>query len=195
MRHEITTARTTPLSPVAQIATNLRVERGRAGVSLSELARAAGVSKSTLSQLEAGAGNPSVETLWAVATALEIPFARLVETCAAPVQVIRAEERAAIPSARADYLATLLAPGHARERRDIFVIELEPGEARQADPHPRGSVEHVIVAAGRLRMGPADRLVEAAAGDYVSFPGDVAHRYEALEPGSWAVLVMQHQGS
>jgi quercetin dioxygenase-like cupin family protein len=49
-----------------------------------------------------------------------------------------------------------------------------------------------VVAAGRLAAGPMGETVELAPGDYVSFPGDVAHRYEALEPGTWAVLVMEH---
>lgn len=182
-------------SPVGQIARNIKAERQRAGVSLSELARAARVSKSTLSQLEAGTGNPSVETLWAVATALEIPFARLVEVPDAAVHVIRAGERAAVPSTHGGYAATLLAPGQARERRDVYAITLEPGQPREAAAHPRGTVEHLVVAAGRVRVGPLDRLVEVAAGDYVTFPGDVAHRYDALETGSWFVLVMQHPGS
>ena len=63
-------------SPLAtQIAAALRRERARAGVSLTELARRAGIAKSTLSQLESGSGNPSVETLWALGTALGVPFA------------------------------------------------------------------------------------------------------------------------
>ena len=33
--------------------------------------------------------------------------------------------------------------------------------------------------------------VELGPGDYVTFPGDVAHDYEALEP-SWLVLIMEH---
>ena len=35
-------------------------------ISLTELARRAGLAKSTLSQLEAGTGNPSIETLWSL---------------------------------------------------------------------------------------------------------------------------------
>src|SRR5690242_11606233 len=61
----------TPTSaPLAAIAAALRRERARAGLSLTELARRAGVAKSTLSQLESGLGNPSVETLWALGVAL-----------------------------------------------------------------------------------------------------------------------------
>ena len=44
----------------------LRRERERVGLSLSELAKRAGIAKSTLSQLESASGNPSVETLWAL---------------------------------------------------------------------------------------------------------------------------------
>src|SRR3954452_462921 len=72
--------------PLATIAAALRRERERVGVSIAELARRAGVAKSTLSQLEAGSGNPSIETLWS----LGVPFSRLVEPPAPSVRVIRA---------------------------------------------------------------------------------------------------------
>ena len=63
--------------PITVIAQSLVRERTRAGLSLAEVARRAGIAKSTLSQLEAGNGNPSLETLWALCVALDIPFARL----------------------------------------------------------------------------------------------------------------------
>src|SRR5262244_1740374 len=77
---------------VAQIAASLRRERAKAGISLTELARRAGIAKSTLSQLESGAGNPSVETLWAICVALDAPFSRLLDPPRALTQVIRAGE-------------------------------------------------------------------------------------------------------
>lgn len=75
--------------PIEIIAKGLTRERQRAGLSLAEVARRAGVAKSTLSQLEAGQGNPSIETLWALCVALNIPFARLMEEPSNQVQVIR----------------------------------------------------------------------------------------------------------
>jgi transcriptional regulator with XRE-family HTH domain len=65
------------------IAKSLVRERLRTGLSLAEIARRAGIAKSTLSQLEAGNGNPSIETLWSLCVALDIPFARLLEPQAA----------------------------------------------------------------------------------------------------------------
>ena len=180
-------------SPLATIAAALRRERARAGISLAELARRAGLAKSTLSQLEAGNGNPSVETLWSLGVALGVPFSRLVEPPAPVFRVIRAEERPAVPSDQAASLGTLLSAGAAHHRRDLYVITMEPGAVRHAEAHLPGSIEHVVVAAGRLRTGPETEPVELAVGDYAAFPGDVPHLYEALAPGTWLTLVMEHR--
>jgi transcriptional regulator with XRE-family HTH domain len=182
-----------PTPPLATIASALRRERGRVGISLTELARRAGVAKSTLSQLESGAGNPSVETLWSLAVALGVPFGRLVEPPDQQVRVLRAGTGSRLRSEHADLFATLLAAGSTHARRDLYLMEIEPGAARHAEPHLPGSVEHLIVGSGRLRTGPADEEIDLGPGDYVTFPGDVPHRYQALEPGTWAVLVMEHR--
>ncbi|MBM0239622.1 helix-turn-helix transcriptional regulator [Micromonospora sp. ATA32] len=181
-----------PAPPLATIAAALRHERDRVGISLTELARRAGIAKSTLSQLESGVGNPSVETLWALGVALGVPFSRLVEPPATSIQVIRAGEGPRIRAEHADFTGTLLAAGSAHARRDVYLIELEPGAIRTAEAHTPRSVEHIVVAAGRLRVGPESDLVELGPGDYATFPGDAPHRYEALAPGTFAVLVMEH---
>ena len=68
-----------PGSPMDRLAHALRRERERRGLSLSETAKRAGIGKSTLSQLEGGSGNPSVETLWALATALDVQLSQLLD--------------------------------------------------------------------------------------------------------------------
>lgn len=177
--------------PLDVIAASLRREREQAGLTLTELARRAGIAKSTLSQLESGTGNPSVETLWALGVALGVPFSRLVDPPTPQVRVIRAGQAPVLRSEEADYGAALLSSGTAGTRRDLYVLELEPGTPRRADPHIPGSVEHVVVTGGRLRLGPSDSPVELEPGDYISFSGDVPHLYEALEPAT-AVLLMEH---
>ncbi|HEX5597071.1 MAG TPA: XRE family transcriptional regulator [Micromonosporaceae bacterium] len=184
--------RTIDMSPLAIIATAIRRERERAGISLTELARRAGIAKSTLSQLEAGNGNPSVETLWALSIALDVPFSRLVEQRMPAVRVIRSGHGPRVQAEHAEFAATLLAAGSPHARRDLYRLELEPGARRDAEPHLPGSVEHLIIAAGRIRTGPTTDLVELDSGDYVSFAGDVPHSYEALEAGTVAILVMEH---
>lgn len=181
-----------PAPPLATIAAAIRRERERVGVSLTELARRAGIAKSTLSQLESGVGNPSVETLWALGVALDVPFSRLVEPPSPTVRVVRAGEGPRIRSEHADFAGTLLSAGSTHARRDVYLLELEPGTVRKAEAHTPRSIEHVVVGAGRMRVGPEADPVELGPGDYATFPGDAPHRYEALAPGTFAVLVMEH---
>ena len=179
-------------APLEVIAASLRRERRRTGLSLTEVARRAGIAKSTLSQLESGTGNPSVETLWAICVALDVPFSRLVDPPRPLTHVIRADEGPTIAAAEADYRATLLASCPPGARHDVYRIEAGPGQARASEPHMPGVVEHVVLSTGRALIGVADEPVELAPGDYIRYPGDVAHVFEALEPGTLAVLLSEH---
>jgi transcriptional regulator with XRE-family HTH domain len=179
-------------APLEVIAASLRRERRRSGLSLTEVARRAGIAKSTLSQLESGAGNPSLETLWAICVALDAPFSRLLDPPRPHVQVIRAGEGPTVSAAQADYQATLLAACPPGARRDVYRISAEPGYARESQPHMPGVVEHVVLSAGRALVGVAGEPVELGPGDYVCYPADLPHVFEALEPGTSAVVVSEH---
>ena len=175
----------------SRIAHALRREREGAGVSVSELARRAGVSKATVSQLEGGAGNPSVETLWALADALGVTFAHFVDEEAATPTLVRAAAADGVPSSAAPYVASLLAASPPNARRDIYLIRAEPGEPRISAPHQRGTTEHLVLIGGRARVGPTDAPIELEPGDYLSYAGDAPHVFEALTPGTSAVLVSE----
>jgi transcriptional regulator with XRE-family HTH domain len=179
-------------APLAVIAQSLRRERARVGLSLTEVARRAGIAKSTLSQLESGTGNPSVETLWALGVALDVPFSRLVEPPVPSVQVIRVGDGPAVFSERSNYVATLLSSCPANARRDLYLISAEPGHPRESDPHMSGVVEHVVLGAGRAMVGLAGDPVELQPGDYVRYPGDVPHVFRALAVGTRAVMLSEH---
>jgi quercetin dioxygenase-like cupin family protein len=55
-----------------------------------------------------------------------------------------------------------------------------------------GVVEHVVLSSGRALVGPADAPVELSPGDYVAYPGDLPHIFQALDEGTSAVLVSEH---
>jgi transcriptional regulator with XRE-family HTH domain len=179
-------------APLELIAAALRRERRRTGLSLTEVARRAGIAKSTLSQLESGTGNPSLETLWAICVALDAPFSRLLDPPRPRVQVIRADEGPTVSAAQADYQATLLAACPPGARRDVYRIAAEPGHARVSEAHMPGVMEHVVLSAGRALVGVAGEPVELGPGDYICYPGDLKHVFEALEPRTLAVLVSEH---
>lgn len=177
--------------PISLIAESLVRERSRTGLSLAEIARRAGIAKSTLSQLESGQGNPSLETLWSLCVALDIPFARLLEPHQNQTQVIRRGEGTKVVAERGNYEAILLAACPPGARRDIYLLQTQPGAARISQPHIAGSVEHIIVTQGRARVGltAAPEILES--GDYICYPGDQEHIFEALEPDTLALLVAE----
>jgi quercetin dioxygenase-like cupin family protein len=106
--------------------------------------------------------------------------------------VIRAGDGPVVFSEKADWAATLLASCPPNARRDLYLITAEPGTARESDPHMPGVVEHVVVSTGRARVGLLDEPAELAPGDYIAYPGDVPHIFEALEPGTVAVMASEH---
>ncbi len=164
------------------IAANVKLLRHQAGMTLAELAAAADLGKSTLAQLESGKSNPSVETLWALAAALKVPFARLIEDQRPPLRVVRARDVPPMRSAEAPgWAGRLLTTGDRRGSFDLYALDLEAGSARHADAHHAGVVEHLVVVIGRLIAGPQGETVELGPGDMVTFAADVPHEYEALE--------------
>ncbi len=176
---------------VRNVAANIRRLRTTAGMTLSDLASAARIGKSTLAQLESGRANPNVETLWAIASALRVPFGRLVEEDRPALRVVRAAELPVVQAAESEgWAGRLLASSHGRGTFDLYAIDLEPGTIRHADAHHAGVVEHMVVVSGRMRVGPRASPVELGAGDLVSFAADVDHVYEALEASHVVMLTV-----
>jgi transcriptional regulator with XRE-family HTH domain len=175
---------------VKTVATNVRALRMQADMTLAELATAAGLGKSTLAQLESGKANPSVETLWAIAAALKVPFARIVEEVRPSLKVVRAADVPPMHSAETPgWAGRLLTASHGRGTFDLYALDLERGAVRHAAPHHPGVLEHLVVVVGRLRAGPEDGPVLLEQGDMVSFAADVPHMYEALETAHCVLLM------
>jgi transcriptional regulator with XRE-family HTH domain len=177
----------------ARVAASVRQHRDRDGRSLAELAAAAGIGKSTLHAIETGDANPSIETIWALARALGVPFGELLDPPGPDVRVVRAGEGPRIESAEgAGMIAHLVATTARGARTEWYTLELAAGPSRIAEGHTAGTVEHVYVTRGRLRVGPADDPVELEPGELAVFRGDVEHRYDALEDGTRALLLLEY---
>jgi transcriptional regulator with XRE-family HTH domain len=165
--------------------------RSAAGLSAQALARRSGVSRGTLAQLEAGEGNPTVDTLYALANALGVPLAELL---APPpdepgVHVVRAGSGPSVPggTTEAELLERFDRPGLFGE---LYAIRFFPGEARHSQAHPLGVVEHLYLHDGHVRVGPEDAPVELGPGDYARYDGSVPHIYEALGGEASGTLMM-----
>ncbi|HEV7752943.1 MAG TPA: XRE family transcriptional regulator [Baekduia sp.] len=178
-----------PNEIVKVVGTNLRRLRTLDGRSLSDLARASGVAKATLSALEGGRGNPTLETLSALAAALQVPMGDLITAAdPEPVTVVRNDEGTDIPGTANDLrLIARFTPGGTVE---VYEAQWPKRSTRNAGGHGPGTREHVFITRGGLRVGPLGREVGLAGGDYATFAADEPHIYEA-RAGTRALLLMQ----
>lgn len=178
---------------VGMVASNVRALRTHAGLSLAQLAARSGVGKSTIAQLESGKANPSIETLFALAGVLDVPLADLFSAPDPAIRVVRKGDGLRLASSDPRFRGFLLASIRRHGVSELYIVDVTSGGARVAPPHAPGSVEYVLLASGRLRVGPLDQLTELEEGDLVSFDADVQHSYEALVPGTRAVLLLDYR--
>jgi transcriptional regulator with XRE-family HTH domain len=174
-----------------RLATNLRRLRIARHLSQSELARVTSMSKATLSGIEKGRGNPTVETLASLADALGASIADLLEEAQmGEVRIVRAAQADRLPpdavGRRRMETATEL-----HGSIEIQELTLPSGHIHLPTPRTAGSREGVLVLHGKLIAGPVERISELAAGDYISFPADLPHVYEAGR-ASARVLVLAY---
>ena len=71
------------------VAKNIKRLREEQKLSMDELARLSGVSKSMLAQIERGAGNPTISTLWKLSNGMKLPFDALIVRPKEPYELIR----------------------------------------------------------------------------------------------------------
>lgn len=153
----------------ADVGPRVRALRAERGISLSELARRAGVGKATLSGLESGTRNPTLETLYAVTTALGLPLTALV---AQPGPVRGAAAEMELLRAFDDPAATY----------ELYRMHLPAGAVQRSPAHHAGVTEHVTVFAGELESGPDHAPRRTGPGQYAEWPADGPHRYAAPGP-------------
>lgn len=163
-----------------RVGVNARRLRDEHGISLAQLARRTGIAKSTLSQLESGTANPTLATLQAVANALSVDVSRLFDDKAVDGLVhIRQGDGVDVSgeTSRTELMrSAIVGPSVVEFHRN----ELAAGTHETSPSHGVGSIEHVLVVSGQVRLGPTDAQVLASAGDYVSYPGDQVHRFETV---------------
>jgi transcriptional regulator with XRE-family HTH domain len=172
------------------LAANLRALRDQGGLSLSELARRSGIAKGTLSQLESGTGNPTIETVFSLSNALGVPVSSLLTERLEPdVVLVRSDELEVLSSNAVD-LRMLRRMDVTDTVFELFDQRVRPGEVQHSAGHP--GREHVVVTSGRLRVGPPDSPFELGPGDYVCFPAQGPHSYETIGGPVVSVLLLEY---
>ncbi len=159
-----------------ELGERLRAVRQLRRLTLREVATAAGVSESFVSQLERGRSSASVATLQRLAAAVGIEISDLfaAEPQAGP-RVLRREERQQLEWGHLGRKALLTPkPFHSLE---VVAAAFDPGGSTGDEPYTHGdSEELLLVLAGRVQLQLGSELLDLSTGDSVNYRSSTAHR-------------------
>jgi transcriptional regulator with XRE-family HTH domain len=169
------------------VSRNIRRFRIERQMSLGELAQRSGVSKQTLSKVEAGGGNPTVDTLESIGNALGVGIRRLVTEWGTRSRLDRDSGEAWTdgPTGRSRHLEQIYGSGYVRTQ--VVVVDANSGWCA-LEPHESGTLHQLYVIEGQLEAGAEGELTTLGPGDFLRFPGDVAHFYHSLSEHTLAHL-------
>lgn len=180
------------LEPAAQLARSLRSQREAMQLSLGALAARSGVSKASLSTIEAGIANPSLETLWRLAGALGVSLGALLgEQEPPPIRLLRAGDGVEL-SSESGLTGRLLMTEGRPHRTEIIYFELPAGGDYRSAPHQVGTEEFLFCINGSLEVGPVGREERLKVGDALWFPADLPHRYASAR-GTRCLLALSYR--
>jgi transcriptional regulator with XRE-family HTH domain len=169
-------AAATDLAPV--VGGNLRRLRTRRGLSLERLAQISGVSRAMLGQIELGQSAPTINVLWKIARALEVTFSALISArTQSGALVLRSQESKILTSKDRSFSSRALFPFDEPRRVEFYELRLSSGSVEDADAHPPGTSENLVVTAGSVEIDVAGDTHKLEAGDSILFEADTPHAY------------------
>lgn len=161
---------------------NLRNIRKSRGLSLDHTAELTGVSKAMLGQIERGESNPTVTTLWKIASGLQISFSSLISEDPTDIQFVQLDHINPVIELEGNYRVYSIFPFDPRRKFEIYIVEIEPGFAHISEHHNEGVEEYITVMEGQLDMLINEDIFHVSAGNSIRFLANKTHTYS--NPGN-----------
>ena len=181
----------------AALGANLRQVRRSRRLSLAQLAKASGVSRAMLSQIELGKSAPTVNVLWRITRALDIPFASLVEEPkGSPVLVMRTGATLCLTSPDGSVVSRTLFPAKSPSDLEIQEVRLDPRAVECPAERRLGGKVYLVVVEGAVALTVAGQRHVLETGDAALFESEATHQYanEGTAPARMVLLVGSDHG-
>src|SRR6056297_3209470 len=152
-----------PNNPSRYLALNVVALRGTRGASQQQLADMAGIPRSTITNIESGAANPSLDNLVRLSAALGVGIEELIaeprdECVLIPADRVPVRERSRGKVRVHDLLPERIKGFH------IERLELEPGASMRGTPHVTGTKEYLHTTIGTVIVVVAGRMHSVGTG-------------------------------
>ena len=173
---------------------NLRRLRTERKLSLEMLARAAGVSRAMLGQIETGQSTPTIKLLWKISAALRVPFSALLSDAPSMrTQLLPTAQARRLTSHDGRFTSRALFPPYRARGVEFYELTLATGGEEHAEPHPPGTTENLVVSRGTIEIELGGKGHKLQVGDAIFFESDVPHIYRNVGTSSAVMyLVMTY---
>lgn len=169
------------LTPI--VGANLKRLRVKRGLSLERMAKASGVSRAMLGQIELGHSTPTINVVWKIARALDVSFSTLItEPSASSAALVLRERAKLLTSHDGSFTSRALFPFDQPRNVEFYELHLAAHATEVADPHPPGTTENLVVTTGSLELRVGSERHALRTGDAILFDADVPHSYR--NPGA-----------
>jgi len=168
------------ISGFPPIGENLKQERLQHHLSLSELAKASGISKAMLSQIEAEKVNPTLVTMWKIARALSVDVSELIREGKKTDYFYRMKEdqQAELSSEDGNTLFKILTAPDLPNGLEMYHVLIQPGAVHLSEPHAPGCKEFIFVMKGSVKITNGEHSALLNQGDFLAYDGALQHSIE-----------------
>jgi transcriptional regulator with XRE-family HTH domain len=182
----------------ADVGRALKARREALGFTLRALASASGVSASTISDIERGAKSPTISTLSLLAGALKVPTSTLLGPevpASGRIHVVRGSELRAVVDRATGAKRESFGPAQFGSKVEFLRYVVPPHTtAGPFAAHASGTIEHMHVAAGAVRVVFGDEIVMLQAGDSCSCQADAPHLFDNADGEVEALIYLVIEG-
>ena len=180
-----------------QVGATLQRLRQERGLTLEDLSRTAGVSKSMLSQIERETANPTIAVAWRLANALGVSIAELLSSTAPVVDSIRMlepHETPTLPGEHAGYILKILGPMELAGRFEWYELSLAVGGALVSASHDPGATEHLTLLQGSVEVEVDGNKKKLKLGGTARYEADKNHAIRNIgKTEAKAIMVVIHR--
>lgn len=161
-----------------QLGQTIQKMRTEQGLSLRKLSSLAGITPSMLSQIENEQVNPSVNTLRAIALALNVPMFRLFQSAPVESPVVHPQDRKIIGSKQEPNVCYELLTPDLSGTMEFCLMTLQPGQSSYRDAMSHTGEEVAYMLSGK------EMVLELDGVRYPMTPGDSV-RIGSKHPHIW----------
>lgn len=186
----------TPTAP-PEVGATLQKLRLQRGLTLDDLSRAAGVSKSMLSQIEREKANPTIAVAWRLANALGVGIEELLSSATREVEsihVMEPHETPTLPGNHAGYVLRILGPMELAGKYEWYELTLAVDGALVSNSHDPGTMEYLTLLHGVLEVEVDGKKKKLKAGGTARYQADKNHAIRNVgKTEAKALLVVIHR--